>query len=80
MNLRSMIRLDQVEDLLTNLIDRINRQDKIIESMHLAFATFAKQEEVNHRFSDIYDSVIQIGSKLNVVEVAATARLGDDKT
>ena len=79
-DLRRMIRLDQVEDLLSSMMEKIDQQEAAIHGLQQLCLSFAKQQSVDERNFDLYASVKKLSQEIKALQVAATARLGDDKT
>lgn len=74
-----MIRLDQVEALLTRLYDRIDRQDLVIEDLQRQCAFYAIQAATIQRHNELMDALNATNARLDAVQVAAMARLGSDR-
>ena len=51
-SLRGLLRLDDVEDLLENLMERVNAQEKTIEELKAAALGYASADKVTEGFSD----------------------------
>lgn len=51
-SLRGLLRLDDVEDLLESLMDRVNAQEKTIEELKAKSLTYASADKVTEGFSD----------------------------
>lgn len=75
MNLRGMIRLDQVEDIFSNLMDTVDRQEKKIESLQLLCQNFMDNRVAEERFREVQSGLEEISIKLNRVHTFATSRL-----
>ena len=51
-NLRGLLRLDDVEDLLERLMDRVDLQEKAIEDLRAQTVNYANASRVTEGFSD----------------------------
>ena len=51
-NLRGLLRLDDVEDLLERLMERVDMQEKTIEELKAKSITYASSDKVTEGFSD----------------------------
>jgi hypothetical protein len=73
--LRKMINLDQVEDLLSNLVDTVDRQEKEIEDLKLLCNSFTVHNVVDERFREVQSEMENMSIKVNRVQASATSRL-----
>lgn len=75
LGLHGMIRVDEIENLLSTLVGRINDQDEKIRSLELQCQDFAKKNTMLGVFDNIEASIAKLSAKLERVQAAATARL-----
>jgi transcription elongation GreA/GreB family factor len=72
-NLRGMVQLDQMEDFLSHLLDRITQQDKIIESLSKLLENAATKTASERKFKEIEAFLLKLSNRLDAVETASTA-------
>lgn len=77
-NLKGMIRLDQVEDLLTSLMSRIDSQEQRIVQLQQMCAFYSKRADVESQFEELSHQMNKISTKLETVHSYATANIGND--
>lgn len=76
LDLRKMIRLDQVEDLLQGLIDRVEAQDQTIQTLQRLCEGLLSKHAANEALSTLEASIKNVSARLDLVQAAATARIG----
>lgn len=76
-NLRGMIQLDQIEDLLSSLLHRINKQDQTIENLQKLCKSFMPQNKAMESISEIEKEIKKINLKLDITTKASTSILGE---
>lgn len=73
-NLRGIIHLDQVEDLLSNLVDTVNEQQKEIEGLKLLCGNFMVNYAADQKFREVSNRMENLEMQLNEVYQRATSR------
>lgn len=73
--MRGMIHLDQIEDLLTNLIGTVDRQQTEISSLKLLCRSFVATQVSDENFRLVQTRIEDLALKLNQVHVSATTQL-----
>ena len=75
LNLRGMIHLDQIEDLLTNLVGTVDRQQTEIASLKLLCRSFVATQLSDENFRLVHTRIEDLASKLSQVHASATTKL-----
>eukprot|EP00596_Hydrurales_sp_CCMP1899_P008657 CAMPEP_0119049210 /NCGR_PEP_ID=MMETSP1177-20130426/63414_1 /TAXON_ID=2985 /ORGANISM="Ochromonas sp, Strain CCMP1899" /LENGTH=365 /DNA_ID=CAMNT_0007026149 /DNA_START=135 /DNA_END=1229 /DNA_ORIENTATION=+ len=73
-NLRRMIDLDQVENLLSNLVETVDKQQEEIENLKLLCDNFLNKGIADERFRQVQSEMEDLSIKVNRVRGSATAR------
>lgn len=73
-NLRGIIHLDQVEDLLSNLVDTVNEQQKEIEGLKMLCGSFMVNYTADKMFREMHTRMENFEMQLNEVYQRATSR------
>ena len=79
-DLGRMIRLDQVEDILNNMMDRLNAQDQTIQALQRLCGGLLSKQRANDAFESLQSSIVDLNIKLEEVKQASTADLGGGRT
>ena len=66
-NLRGLLRLDDVEDLLERLMERVDMQEKTIEELKAKSITYASSDKVTEGFSDTQKILRNLSIKVNTI-------------
>ena len=74
-NLRGMIHLDQVEDLLSNLVDTVNAQQKEIEGLKRLCENFLSSHIAEEKFRDADYKMKTLENRLHQVHMRSTSIL-----
>ena len=75
LNLRGMIHLDQIEDLLSNLIDTVDRQQEDIKRLQSICDGFMTNQAADEKFQIVHRGMEDMTAKISHVHMATTARL-----
>ena len=75
-NLSKMIRLDEVEDILSGMMQRLDSQEATIGSLQRLVGQLLPKAAANEAFENMNESMRDIVKRLNDVSAAATANLG----
>lgn len=73
--MRGMIHLDQIEDLLTNLVDTVDKQQTEIASLKLLCRSFVVSHASDEKFRSVQSGIENLASKLSQVHASATTQL-----
>ena len=82
-SLKGMIQLEQIEDLLTSLQDRIDSQERTIAAMQASptnLTLYVQKTEVYEKISSINDNLTFINRRLEALEKAVVAKTDEGKT
>ena len=79
-DLGRMIRLDQVEDIMNNMMDRLNAQDQTIQALQRVCGGLLSKQRANDAFESLQSSIMDLNIKLEEVKQMATADLGGGRT
>ena len=79
-DLGRMIRLDQVEEIMNNMMDRLNVQDQTIQALQRLCGGLLSKQRANDAFESIQASIVDLNIKLEEVKKTATADLGGGRT
>ena len=80
LNLRRMIHLDEVETLLSSLMETVDRQGREIDDLKSLCRSFLSAQTAHEKFQTLESSVDELSSALTHVQLAATAQLNDNRT
>ena len=80
LNLRRMIHLDEVETLLSSLMETVDRQGREIDDLKSLCRSFLSAQTAHEKFQTLELSVDDLSSALTHVQLAATAQLNDNRT
>ena len=75
MNLRGMINLDQVEDLLSEVLTRMDAQDKKIHSVNDTIKTLMPRHSAERCIDDLQEAVKVLSGRVDAVREASMARV-----
>jgi hypothetical protein len=75
-NLSKMIRLDEVEDILSGMMQRLDSQEATITSLQRLVATLLPKAAAGAAFENVNDAIRDLSRRLDDVSAAATANLG----
>jgi len=78
-NLSKMIRLDQVEELLNNMMARLDSQEQTIVSLQRLCTSLLTKNSANEVFDGIHQTLESLNSRLDRVQLAASAEMGNDQ-
>lgn len=79
-DLSRLIRLDQVEDIMNKMMERINLQDETIRSLQKLCGGLLSKQRANDAFGSIQSSLIDINTRLDELKTAATADVGGGRS
>jgi hypothetical protein len=74
-----MIQLDQVEVLFGTLIETVKKQQSEIDDLKDLCKGLMRTRDANERFKDFSNSLDRIEGKVEVINLAATAHIGDKR-
>jgi DNA repair exonuclease SbcCD ATPase subunit len=72
-DLSRLIRLDQVEDIMNKMMERIDAQDETIRSLQKLCGGLLSKQRANDAFESIQDSLVDINIRLEDIKQASTA-------
>ena len=75
-NLRGMLRVDEMEDLLSNMLDRLQDQDLMIKELQNQLNNSLPKSKANETFEILYEEIERLKSRMNSVELASTVIVG----
>lgn len=75
-NLRSMINLDSIENLLSSLIARIDEQDRIIEHLQRTCTGYLPTQVAEENFSSLSENLKKLSSRLDAIHSASITKIG----
>lgn len=75
-NLRGMLRVDEMEDLLSNMLDRLQDQDLMIKELQNQLDNSLSKSKANETFEILYEEIERLKSRVNSVESASTVIIG----
>ena len=76
-NLRGMIQLDQIEDLLSNLVETVHSQQKEIDGLKAICSNYMSTSVADQKFNALYSKIENLEIKLIEVNRRSTCRLED---
>ena len=76
-NLRGMIHLDQIEDLLSNLVDTVHSQQKEIDGLKAMSGNYMSTYVAEKKFNAAHSRIEDLEMQLNEVNRRCTSRLED---
>ena len=76
-NLRGMIHLDQVEDLITNLVHTVQSQHNEIVELKAMCADYMSTYAAAQKFITVHTRIDKLEMQLNEVNRRCTSRLED---
>ena len=79
-DLSRLIRLDQVEDIMNKMMERINLQDETIRSLQKLCGGLLSKQRANDAFGSIQSSLIDINTRLDELKTATTADVGGGRS
>ena len=74
-NLRGMINLDQIEDLLSEVLMRMDAQDKNLQSMNETLKTLMPRQSAERCIDELHDAVKVLSGRVDAVREASMARV-----
>lgn len=80
MDLSRLIRLDQVEDIMNKMMERISLQDETIRSLQKLCGGLLSKQRANDSFGSIQSSLVDINTRLDELKAATTADVGGGRT
>ena len=75
-NLRGMLRLDPVEDLLSNVLQRLNEQDMVISELKQIVNGCMGREAAQDSLSELHRMIKNAQSKIDTIEAGSVIQLG----
>lgn len=79
MNLRGMIRLDPVEDLLSSVLQRLNDQDLIIDDLRKRLDMTMGRQAAQESFSELHKMIKSLQSRVEILEDAGSVQIGPQR-
>lgn len=77
LNLRGMIHLDQIEDLLSNLVDTVQSQQKEINGLKAMCSDYMSTYAADQKFYAVHSRIEDLEMRLIEVNRRSTSRLED---
>ena len=74
-NLRGMINLDQIEDLLSEVLMRMDAQDKNLQSVNETLKTLMPRQSAERCIDELHDAVKVLSGRVDAVREASMARV-----
>lgn len=74
-NLRGMINLDQVEDLLSEVLTRMDKQDKHISTITETVKSLMPRQSAERCIDELHDAVKVLSGRVDAVREASVARV-----
>ncbi len=79
-NLSKMIRLDDMENVLNMMMNRIESQEQAIISLQALCGSLLSKSRANDTFEGLQRSIIDLNSRLEEVKTAATTQISTGST
>ncbi len=76
-NLRSVIQLDEIEDLFSSLCNRIDAQDKTIADLQRLCSSFLSKAEYIERAASMTATVSQIKDRVDYLQSISSVTIGE---
>jgi hypothetical protein len=77
-NLRSVIQLDEIEDLLSSLCNRIDAQEVVIADLQKLCASFVGKTEFHDRITSSNESIVKLNSKVDHLQELSVITIGNN--
>ena len=74
-NLRGMINLDQVEDLLSEVLSRMDAQDKNLQAVNESIKGLMPRQSAERCIDELHDAVRVLSGRVDAVREASVARV-----
>ena len=74
-NLRGMINLDQVEDLLSEVLSRMDTQDKNIHHVNETLKSLMPRQSAERCIEELHDAVKVLSGRVDAVRETSVARV-----
>ena len=78
-NLRGMIRLDQVEDLFNTLMEKVDNQQQEINQLKRLCRNFVTEQSFNAQCNVISQTIDGIERRIDIAQSAAMAQIGNER-
>ena len=75
-NLRGMLRLDPVEDLLSNVLQRLNEQDMVISELKQRMSGCMGREAAQDSLSELHRMIKNAQNKIDMMEADSVVQIG----
>jgi predicted transcriptional regulator len=75
-NLRGIIQLDQMEDFLTQIYDKMNKQEDEINNLKLLCNTLMNQKYGMEQIHSINQNITKMNEKLEILQHSCTSHIG----
>lgn len=79
LSLRGIVNFDQLEDILTSMLDKINTQDEIISRLQSISNTYVQKSAFTERCADIYDFISKANSKIDILQASSMSIIGNQQ-
>jgi len=77
-NLRGMLRLDDVEDLLANVLNKLHKQEVVIKELQSQLANRLDLNTAGDTFENIFEQTEMLRKRVTAVESASTVFVGEE--
>ena len=74
-NLRGMINLDQVEDLLSEVLTRMDAQDRNLHAVNETMKSLMPRQSAERCIDDLHEAVRVLSGRMDAVREASMARV-----
>jgi flagellar capping protein FliD len=78
-NLKRLIRLDQVEEILNHLLEKIDNQDNMIRKLSQQCEQYQSVQLSHKQFQLLQDVCAQLQQQMDQLKIAAMCRVDNDK-
>lgn len=75
-NLRGIIQLDQMEEFLSHLLEKVTRQETAIAQLTALCSSLMSINEAHRHMSSTQEEINTINKKLDQITFASTAHMG----
>ncbi len=80
LNIRGVVDLDQLSDVLLFLMDHVDKQEKVIADLDARLLGYVNLRTFGEKYEKIIRSLTQIESSIQSVQMAVTAKVDGGKT
>ncbi len=74
-NIRGIVDLDQLADILSNLVDHVNNQNNVIADLENKMSNYINYQVFEEKYRKLVTAITGLESQVHAIQSAATAKI-----